>query len=65
LGAHVLGSKTRDKKGLIAYKIENEILIMKKHCGVEHFDILKKIVIRIARKHFVKIDAFEKQSSKV
>jgi hypothetical protein len=39
LGANVLGSKTRDKRGLIAYKIENEILVMKKHCEVEHFDI--------------------------
>jgi hypothetical protein len=65
LGAHVLGSKTWDKKRLIAYKIENEILVMKKHCEVEHFDIFKKIVIGIVRQHFIKTNAFEEQSSKV
>jgi hypothetical protein len=41
----VLGSKTHDKKGLISYKIENEILIMKKRCEVEHFDIKKKLLL--------------------
>jgi hypothetical protein len=65
LGAHVLGSKTQDKRRLIDHKIENEIFVMKKHCEFEHFDILKKIVIGIVRRHFVKIDAFGKQSFKV
>jgi hypothetical protein len=45
LGAHVFGSKTRDKKGLIAYKIENEILVMKKHCEVEHLRFFKKLLL--------------------
>jgi hypothetical protein len=39
LGVHVFRSKTRDKKGLMACKIENEIFVMKKHCEVEYFDI--------------------------
>jgi len=88
LGAHVLGSKTQDKRSIncrniilpikltiiqcllsiispIDHKIENEIFVMKKDCEFEHFDILKKIVIGIVRRHFVKIDAFGKQSFKV
>jgi hypothetical protein len=37
---------------------------MKKHCEVEHFDILKMYVDEIVQQHFVETNVFMKQSSK-
>jgi len=36
-----LGLKSRSKKGLVFYKIENGTSTMKKHCEGEHFNIWK------------------------
>jgi hypothetical protein len=62
LGVHVLGSKNWGRKGLISYEIETST--MKKHCEVEHFDILKMYVDEIVQQHFVETNVFMKQSSK-
>jgi len=47
LGAHVLGSKTQNRKGLISYEIINGTSAMKKHCEAEQFDIFKMYVSEI------------------
>ncbi len=38
---------------------------MKKHCEVEHSNILKMYVNEIVQQHFAKIDPSRKQSSKL
>jgi hypothetical protein len=61
---HVLGSKTKDKKGLMSYKIENETLAMKKHCEGKHSNIWKVYFSEISLQHCTKTNPFEKQNSK-
>jgi hypothetical protein len=66
LDPHVLGSKTRGKKRLISYKIENRTSTMKKHYEVEHSNIFKTHVTEIVQWwRSTKTNAFVKQSSKV
>jgi hypothetical protein len=66
LGAHVLGSKTQSRKGIISYKTINGTSTMKKHCEVEHLDIFKMYISEIIQHwHFVETNVSNKQSSKV
>lgn len=60
LGAHVLGSKIRSRKGLILYKTENGTSTMKNHCEGDHSNIWKVYVNEITLKCYVGIDRLEK-----
>jgi hypothetical protein len=48
LGAHVLGLKTRGRKGLVLYKTKNGTSTMKKNCEAEHFNIWRLYVNEIS-----------------
>jgi hypothetical protein len=59
-GVRVLGLKSRNRKGLICYKIKNGTSTMKKHCEGEHFNIWKVYVNEISFQHSIETNPFEK-----